>query len=170
MERQSPVGTTTKLYALNMHILATIKEQQLGACCLTGALTTLVIVGIDTFASMVQAVDIQCQLLTLSVDGSTTSNADILGPIGHQQRHRGIIVSCIAGLSYTDRLIIIRISATQKCSAFLKIQLYARAQHYTASKIDALSKHHTATTFLIDIIDGLLQLTGTKSLAVCRNL
>ena len=84
MKRQSPIGTTTKVYALYLYVSAAIQEEQLGAGRLAWALATLIIVRINALARMVQTIDAQSQLLSLSVNGSVTCYADILGPICHQ--------------------------------------------------------------------------------------
>ena len=170
MKRQSPVGTVPQVYAIDPDIGTSMQEEQLRTCCLAGALAALVIIRIGAFALMMQAVDMQCQGQSLPVDGAAARDADVLCPVGHDKRHRGIVVTSIVGMGHTDGLIVIGIGTAQKYGSFFQKQLHARTHHQTTRQISALGQHQSSTTFLTYIVNGLLQLLGAERSSVGRYL
>ena len=80
----------------------------------------------------------------------------MLYAIGHQERHRSIIIPIVGRSADVDRLIVVRIRAAQQRGPFFEMKFYPRAQHQSASQINTLSQHQSSATFLIYFVDGLL--------------
>ena len=143
MERESPSSAVSQMNTLYADILTIYKIEKRRTNQLAWALTTLIVIGIDTFASMVKTINGQCQSQTLSIDSSLSCNSNIKCIFGDDETKLRIVFPFIASrLLGFHLIIIIRRCAAKYYSTFFEMQLYATLQFQLPCVVFAFSKDY----------------------------
>lgn len=166
VDGESPACRIAEGDTVDVDVLAMVEEEKLGAR--RGALATLIVIGVQALAGMVEAIDGECQIEALSIDGAQTTDADVLGTIADDQAQMDILVTTLAH-ALVDGIVVVGIGATQQGGLRMEVEFHMALEADHTGEPSARTDIHTAAFGLCrDAVDGLLDGPGAERLTIAN--